>query len=42
MNLFGIQEAHHYCSSFTATAGDSENSIETFRNNYLQNQRILI
>lgn len=38
MRLFRINEAKHYCSSFNATQGDAENSINTFQRNRLGRQ----
>lgn len=37
MNLFSISEAHYYCSHFAATTGDSEGSIDAFRQGRLGN-----
>ena len=35
MRLFGIAEAHHYCSNFNRSSGDAEKSIEDYRKNCL-------
>lgn len=31
MNIFGISEAKHYCSSFSGSTGDAEGSIDAFQ-----------
>jgi len=41
MRLFGIPEAQHYCSSFTAIPGDAEKSLDVFKQKYLTSQRTL-
>ncbi len=42
MNIFGIAEAEHYCSSFKATTGVSTRSIDSFQANQLGSNRRII
>lgn len=42
MRLFGVVEARHYCSSFNATTGDAEGSIDEFQRNHLGNRSLII
>jgi hypothetical protein len=41
MRIFGVNEAHYYCSSFNSSTGDAEQAIEDFRKNRLSNRRII-
>jgi len=41
MKIFGSPEARYYCSSFTPMPGDSEKSLDVFKNKYLKSQRTL-